>query len=348
MNNLRVLIVEDSLVIRQLLRHVLEEAGFEVIGEAGNGLEAVEFVSRIQPDVITMDVHMPVMDGYSAARRIMESHPIPIVVVTASSNIGDSVTAMQVLEAGAITVLQKPQGPDHPHFQQDVAELVRTLKIAAEVKLVRRRGLRLADTQAFAGLPVQAADTTQHPRMVLIGASTGGPAALKAFLSHLQPQLPWPVLIVQHISPGFLPSLCEWLNLSSAIPVRVAEFGETVQPGHAYLAPDLCHMQVDDQGRVLLSDGEPRTLLRPSVAHLFSGALRYLHGQCIAILFSGMGQDGVEEMLQLRQHGALTLAQHPDTVVVNGMPGEAVKRGAASQVLTPEQMAELVLKLGRQ
>ncbi|MDH2432383.1 chemotaxis-specific protein-glutamate methyltransferase CheB [Pokkaliibacter sp. MBI-7] len=345
MNNLRVLIVEDSLVIRQLLRHVLEEAGFEVIGEAGNGLEAVEFVSRIQPDVITMDVHMPVMDGYSAARRIMESHPIPIVVVTASSNIGDSVTAMQVLEAGAITVLQKPQGPDHPHFQQDVAELVRTLKIAAEVRLVRRRGSRQADTQT---VPVQAAAPLLHPRMVLIGASTGGPAALKTFLSHLHPQLPWPVLIVQHISPGFLPSLCEWLNLSSAIPVRVAEFGETVQPGHAYLAPDLCHMQVDGQGRVLLSEGDARTMLCPSVAQLFSGALRYLQGQCIAILFSGMGQDGVEEMLQLRQLGALTLAQHPDTVVVNGMPGEAVRRGAASQVLTPEQMAELVLKLGRQ
>jgi len=286
---------------------------------------------------------MPKMDGYTAARRIMEEHPTPIVVVTASSNIDDTATAMRVLEAGAITVVQKPQGPSHPNFGRDARELIRILRVAAEVKLVRRRPAperQSAITEA-ASLPV----TTRMPKLVLIGASTGGPAALKSLLDRLSADLPWPILVVQHISPGFLPSLCEWLNYSSALPVRVAEFGEKVQPGHVYLAPDLCHMEIDDSLCIrLLADSESG-LLQPSVARLFASAARNVGADVVAILLSGMGSDGVDEMVQLRRLGALTLAQDPDSVVVNGMPGNAVKRGAVDRVLRPEQIAALLTKL---
>lgn len=336
-NPLRVLIVDDSPVVRQLIRFVLEQSGIQIMGEAENGEQALTMIASEQPDVITMDIHMPVMNGYEASRRIMEENPIPIVIVTASYKQQDAALAMHVLEAGAITVLQKPQGIDHPDFEQDARALVRTVQAASEVKLVRR--LRRSPLRQK---PMAVAAPAINAAVVAIGASTGGPVALKALLERLSPRLPCPVLIVQHIASGFLPSFCDWLAESSALPVSIGEYAETVLPGKVYLAPDRCHMEIDCEGKILLVDGTFDETLCPSVARLFESVARHHGKRSVAILLSGMGRDGAREMAALRALGALTLAQDPTTVVINGMPGEAVRLGAACHVLSPEQMAVLL------
>ena len=336
-NPLRVLIVDDSPVVRQLIRFVLEQSGIQIMGEAGDGEQALAIIANGHPDVITMDIHMPVMDGYEASRRIMEENPIPIVIVTASYKQQDAAVAMHVLEAGALTVVQKPQGVGHPDFERDARALVRTVYAVSEVKLVRRqrRSPLRQKTKVIATPAIK-------PAVVAIGASTGGPIALKKLLERLSPRFHCPVLVVQHIASGFLPSFCDWLAESSALPVSIGEYAETVMPGKDYLAPDRCHMEIDCEGKILLVDGTSDETLCPSVARLFQSVARYHGPQSVAILLSGMGRDGAREMAALRALGALTLAQDPATVVINGMPGEAVRLGAACHVLSPEQMAVLL------
>lgn len=340
---MNVLIVEDSLVLRQLLRYILEQAGINVIGEAGNGQEALDFVANCRPDVITMDIHMPVMDGIEATRRIMETCPIPIVVVSASYTLEESATALRVLEAGAITVVQKPCGPTDSYFERDAQLLVKTVRCMADVKLIRRiprppAAIPVIPTGAFRPMATQ-------PKIVAIGASTGGPQALRSLLATLHPNLPWPVLVVQHISPGFLSGFCEWLNGVSTLPVTVAQQGEILRAGHVYLAPDNQHMEVSNPGVIRLTDDEPINGLRPAAASLFASVSRHYGARSVAILLSGMGRDGANEMLQLKTQGAMTLVQSADTAVVNGMPGAAVKLGAACHALAPDDIAAMLNQL---
>ena len=337
---MKVLIVEDSDIVRQLLRFILEQGGLEVIGEAGNGEEALAAIRRRRPDVITMDIHMPVMDGYECTRRIMETDPIPIVVVTGSYNIHDSEFALRIMEVGAVTVVEKPRGLDHPNFEADAANLVKTVRNIGEIKLVRR--IRRDRSPS-----VPRNDRGRHPALVAIGASTGGPVALKTLLSRLEPPQLWPFLVVQHISHGFLPGFCEWLNTDSTLPVQIAEYGTEARPGQVYLAPDHHHLTIDAERRIRLVPNDSNGHLCPSASALFDSIHRHWGRQAVAILLSGMGRDGVREMLALNKQGALTLAQDAETAVVNGMPGEAVKAGAATHVLTPEAMAELLNRMAR-
>jgi two-component system chemotaxis response regulator CheB len=337
---MRVLVVDDSPVSRMLLRAVLEGEGYEV-REAGTGNEALQVLTGFVPDIITMDVHMPGMDGYEATERILEQHALPVVILSASVNHQASVTAMRALEAGALAVLEKPSGPTARDFEARVDELLRTLRSMAQVKIVRRRR-RPSETAPVATPPLVSQTAACAPQLVAISASAGGPLAIKAFLQSLAPRQPWPLVLVQHIAPGFLPSFRDWLASLTPIPILIAERGQRLTPGALHLAPDGHHLGFAADRSVILDDAPPEEYVRPAANYLFRSAARQFGKQAIGIQMSGMGRDGAEGLAELYQTGALTLVQEPGTAVIDSMPKAAIGLQAARQVLPPEGIAALL------
>lgn len=343
----RVLVVEDSAVLRQLLGHVLgADAGLEVVGYACNGREALEATLRLRPDVISMDLHMPEMDGLEATRLIMQTQPTPIVIVSSSSAREEVSSAFRLLEAGALAVAEKPPGPDHPRHEAAALELVRTIRLMAEVKVVRR--WKSGEARASGVRLPEPAPRHGAVELLGIGASTGGPLVLKTVLAALPRSCPFPVLIVQHIAPGFTEGLAHWLTAASGFAVRLAADGETPLPGHAYLAPDDRHLELGADRRIVLGAQAPEHGHRPAVSVLFRSLARVLGGRAVGVLLSGMGRDGAEELKAMKESGALTLAQNRESSVVHGMPGAAIALGAALRVLSPEQIAAALARLATQ
>jgi len=292
-----------------------------------------------------MDIHMPAMSGYETTRRIMETRPVPIVICTASFASADASNTFRALEAGALALVSKPVGPGHHQFEEMAAKLVETVFLMSEVKLVRRRPLVPRTIR-----PCTAADPIQLPAakghsVVAIGVSTGGPPVLQTILAGLPKNFPQPLLIVQHIASGFLTGLVEWLEQTTGFPTTIAQQGESLEPGHAYLAPDFHHLGVTPQGRVALSMAAPDNGLRPSVAHLFHSVAKASGAHAVAILLTGMGRDGAKELKELRDAGAVTIAQDAKSSIVHGMPGEAIKLDAATYVRSPEQIPALLIEL---
>ena len=342
---IKVLIAEDSPTLRELLAHILgSDPAIRVIGTVADGEQAVEAVMRIKPDVVTMDVHMPKIDGFEATRRIMGAHPVPIVIV--SGTLMDQVTAtFRAMEAGALAFVRRPSGIGHPDHDAAAAELVQTVKLMAEVKVVRRwtRPLR---TQVGRDMqPRTAVNAPADLKLVAIGASTGGPVAIQGILSALPKRLRVPVLIVQHIATGFVRGFADWLAQSCGLPVHVATHGESPLPGHAYVAPEDSHMGVERGPRVVLSNTTPENGSRPSVSYLFRSVAEKLGPDAVGVLLTGMGKDGAEELKLMKDRGAVTIAQDAQSSVVHGMPGEAIKLGAALHVLPADRIAAMVASL---
>jgi two-component system chemotaxis response regulator CheB len=333
------MVVEDSEVVRGFLVHVLgSDSDIRVVATARDGAEAVDKAALEHPDVITMDINMPRMNGFEATRRIMETNPTPIVIVSGNIDNREVETTFRAVEAGAVAVLERPPGLGSSGFEAGAAELVKTVKLMSEVKLVRRWPRRPG---AAAPRPVAVRPSVNHRiRVVAIGASTGGPPAINAVLSGLPRGFPVPVLIVQHIASGFGAGLAEWLSKVSGFPVNVATHGEMALPGRAYLAPDDFHLCIASGNRLALNRDEPVNGMRPSVSVLFRSLAQTFGGESAAVLLTGMGRDGAEAMRLLSDAGALTVAQDEDSSVVFGMPGAAVRLGAARHVLKPEQIAE--------
>ena len=342
---IRVLVVDDSPVARELLVYLLNsDAQLQVIGVVADGEQAIEAAQRLRPDVITMDIHLPRMDGYAATRAIMESAPTRIVMVSASPAIQAVAASFRALEAGALAVLAKPPGPGHPEHAACTDELLRTIKVMAEVGVVKRwKKTGTAVGQACPPVPPR-----RDLRLLAIGASTGGPLVLQTILARLQQPFGAPVLIVQHISAGFVAGLVEWLGRSCDFDVRIAVHGELAQAGRVYLAPDGAHMTAHADGRIVLTGVPPEHGVRPAVSCLFRSVAAQYGSHAAGVLLTGMGRDGAQELKDMRDAGALTIAQDRDSSIVYGMPGEAVKLGAAQHVLAPEAIATLLnmLKAG--
>lgn len=345
----RVLVVDDSPVVRELIIYLLEsDPAMQVIGTAANGLDAVEAVKQKSPDVVTMDYHMPTLNGLDATRRIMETHPVPIVIVSGSSARDEVAFAFKLLEAGALAVVEKPQGLGRAGHEAAARQLVQTVRLMAEVKVVRRWPKRSAGGTAAPAAPaVGRKPVLVRARGVAIGASTGGPVVLKTILSGLPKDFPAPILIVQHIADGFTPGLVEWLTQTTGFPVHLAAHGDSPLPGHAYVAPSGLQMKLAPNGTLALTGDAPENGHRPSVSCLFRSVAATWGHQAVGVLLTGMGRDGAEELKLMKDHGAMTVAQNFDTSVVHGMPGVAIELNAATHVLAPEEIAAVLGNLAK-
>lgn len=338
---LRVLVVEDSAVARQLLVRIIDDdPGLRVVGEARDGAAALGLANRLRPDIITMDVHMPVMDGVEATRRIMHEVPTPIVVVTASTDRAATSDSFAALRAGALTVVEKPRGPASPEFPRQARTLVSTLKLMAEVKVITWRARREPPPK----LPPEPR-APQRIDVVAIGSSTGGPAALATILGGLPSDTPVPILVVQHITAGFEESLVKWLNDVSALPVRLAAGREQLRAGEVLVAPQGVHLGTEGNGRAVLSDAPPVGPHRPSATYLFASVAEAYGRRALGVILTGMGSDGVEGLARLKGAGGWVLAQDEATSAVYGMPKEAVARGVADHVVALHDIAATMVRL---
>jgi two-component system chemotaxis response regulator CheB len=343
---IKILVVEDSMVVRDFLVLILSsDPDVRVVGTARDGEEALEAVRRMQPDVITMDIHMPKLNGLEATRRIMETDPTPIVIVSGSDNTQEVVTTFDAMEAGALAVLRRPAGLGHPEHEATARELVLTVKLMAEVKVVRRWPQRRYGEPVPKAVEMGLAQEPAKMRIVAIGASTGGPPVLHTILSALPKNFPSPLMVVQHMAVGFSRGFMEWLAQSSALPLHLATHGEVMLPGHVYIAPDNVQMKVARYDRIMLSNDEPENGLRPSVSYLFRSVAEIYGCDAVAGLLSGMGRDGAEELRLLKDKGAVTFVQDKASSVVHGMPGEAIRLDAAMLVLPPEKIAAVLTSL---
>lgn len=342
----KVLVVEDSAVIRDFIVSILgADPDIRVVGTAGNGEEAIEAVRSMHPDVITMDIHMPKMNGLEATRRIMETDPVPIIIVSGSDDISEVATTFNAVEAGALVVLRRPAGVGHPDHQLTARELVNTVKLMAEVKVVRRWPKNRQVLAASRTVEMGLAHEPAKLRIVAIGASTGGPPVLQTILAALPKTFPVPIVIVQHMAAGFSKGFIEWLEHSSALPLHLASHGDMMLPGHVYIAPDEMQMKVAQHGRIMLAGDPAENGLRPSVSYLFRSVAEVYGCDAVAGLLSGMGRDGAYELKLLKDKGAITFAQDKESSVVHGMPGEAIRLDAAMLVLPPEKIAAVLTNI---
>ncbi|MEI9895035.1 MAG: chemotaxis-specific protein-glutamate methyltransferase CheB [Chthoniobacter sp.] len=344
--NIDVLVVDDSKVTRQLLVHILEsDPQIRVIGAVTDGQAAVDFVAANCPGVVIMDIHMPGMDGFEATRRIMETQPVPIIICSATTDPKEVATTFRSMEAGAVAFVEKPLGPESDNFQETVANLLQTIKLMSEVKVVRRWPKLRA---AVAPVRVPPGDSKSGPagiRFIGMGASTGGPPVLQTILSSLPKNLPVPILIVQHIARGFLPGLAEWLGQTTGWQIHLAAHGTCPLPGHVYLAPDDFHMGVTPSGHIYLTREAPENGLRPAVSFLFRSLAEAFAAHVVGVLLTGMGKDGAIELKLMKDRGAETIAQDRESSVVHGMPGEAILLGGATHVLAADKIAETLAML---
>jgi two-component system, chemotaxis family, protein-glutamate methylesterase/glutaminase len=333
----RVLVVDDSSAVRALLAQILGAApGLRVVGCAANGEEALRLAHELKPDVITMDLQMPRMDGYEAIRHIMQSCPTRIVVVSGSEDRAEVDASFRAIEAGALVLVRRPYGPGNPAHAETAAALVRTVRAMAEVRVVRR--------WPDARRPAARTPGAQR-RLVAIGASTGGPTVLRDILAELPPGFPLPVVIVQHLAPGFTEGMADWLSGASGYPVEVLQDGAALLAGRAYLVPDGRQPALGAGIACRLLPAPAEHGMCPSVSHLFRAIDPELRPATAAVLLTGMGKDGAAELKQLREHGALTIAQDRASSVIYGMPGEAVRLDAAMLVLRPPEIGKLLARL---
>lgn len=330
---IRVLIADDSLVAREMLTQILSsDDGIEVVGTASNGQEAVDMVARLRPDLVTMDVHMPKMDGLEATERIMAYTPTPILVVS-SSVYGEGMgRAFDALAIGALEVMKKPEPRDWAALEAIGRDIIRRVKILARVRVIThirgRRGSKHRPETAH----IRPAAVAKRIQLVAIGSSTGGPSALLNVLGRLPADFRLPIVIAQHIAEGFVPGLANWLDAGCKINVVPAEDGKAVVPGTAYLAATGANLEIDGM-TTRFTVPKSGQLYIPSADTLFESAARSYGRHAVGVLLTGMGADGAAGLKRMHDTGAPTICQDEATSTVWGMPKAAIDAGAADVVL---------------
>jgi two-component system chemotaxis response regulator CheB len=345
--SVRVLIVDDSPVAREVLKDVLEsDAEIRVVGMAGTGKEAVELTARLKPDVVTMDLVMPGMDGMEATERIMARNPTPILFLSAFIGPDGAYSRSDALAAGALDVVQKPPAMPDPSWQREAGSLTQKIKSLARVPVVTH--LRLARRRMGEGGVARDADRLAiEPRRaamaVVIGGSTGGPKVIDELLSALPASYEAAVIVVQHLAEPFLPALLASLRPHCALEIKVAKDGDRLRPGRILFAPPSAHLVVAPGGRVRIDAGEPVRGFRPSIDVAMTSVAQAFGPRACGVLLSGMGADGAAGLQAIRQAGGETMVQDESTCVVFGMPRAAIDLGAAQHVLSPAGLARHLL-----
>lgn len=338
---IRVLIAEDSPLIATMMRDLLgEEPEIGVVGWAKNGQEAIRLTNSLQPDVITMDLNMPVLGGLEAIKTITSIRRTPILVISQMIESRDSDLAFEALRSGAVDIMGKPAGYGESGLRNIKEELIARIKAVARIRPIRL--VRKAPAN-----PPRIKLTGQQERkgkVVVIGASTGGPPALAVILKALPPDFPFPIAVVQHIAPGFVTGLAQWLSRESPFSAKVATNEEFIKAGTVYLAPDNAHLEIGADKKILLSNGPPVRGHRPSVDRLMESAAHSYGRHTVGILLTGMGSDGAEGLKRIREAGGKTIVQDEATSLVFGMPKEAILRGAAEIVSPLEKIPEEIVQ----
>ncbi len=342
--NIRVLIVDDSPTVRAILVAMLEDTpGIKVVGQARDGEEAVQLNTTLRPDVITMDIRMPHMNGLEATRQIMTSEPTPIVVVATSIYDSDMRIAFNAVAAGALTVVEKPNGLLPADFEAVRTQLVTAIRLMSDIQVVP---LWPGGSPLEADLtPPPATHPTAgrfHIQMVAIAASTGGPGTLNQILHDLPADFPIPIVVVQHITRGFAQGFARWLDGLTPLQVNLARDGDRIAPGQVVIAPDDMHLTIVPGGIIRLDQSPPVQGLRPSATRLFESVARAYGPRALGIVLSGMGEDGVEGLAALHHVGGHIIAQNEESCVVFGMPKVAIERGVVDEILSPPDMTRLL------
>ncbi len=347
---LRVLIVDDSATVRHHLTALIAETSdMVVVGEAHDGQEAIALAARLQPNVISMDVLMPRLDGLAATRHLMQQMPLPIVIVTSRLRRSEVDLAFLALQAGALAVVETPPSRDQPDFPVRRDQFLTTLRAMAKVSLVRRWGQTGQLPSAATALHEAAPPVVNmRPQVIAIGASAGGPMALRVILGALPAGLSAPIAVVQHMAEGFVDGMVRWLDTCTPLRVMEAQQGQVVRPGEVVVAGSGAHLTLQRAGngvRVTLLTDRLDSAYQPSVDVLFESLAQNFGARALGILLTGMGADGARGLLAMRQRGARTLVQDRQTCLVYGMPGAAVERGAAEQIVPLDRIAPTILDL---
>jgi len=355
MKQVKVLVVDDSAFMRKAISMMLEsDPEILVVGKATNGVEGVEMVKELKPDVVTLDIEMPRMDGLTALKQIMAENPTPVMMVSSLTTEGASAT-LDALSLGAVDFIPKQLSFVALDIIKIKDELLKKIKHIARNKprfyFAARHHPKAAEINRAVrreadGSPQSGRTCRQRPGIVAIGSSTGGPPALQAIIPRLPENLPAPIIVVQHMPPTFTKSLAERLDSLSAVQVKEAEHGETLHPGTVYIAPGDKHLTVRNMissGRILLSDEPSSTLHRPAVDIMVKSIAEGYGSRVLGVILTGMGSDGLEGLRLVKAKGGLVFAQDEASCVVYGMPRAVVENNLADKVVHIDHMANEIV-----
>ncbi|MDP1875765.1 chemotaxis-specific protein-glutamate methyltransferase CheB [Phenylobacterium sp.] len=341
----RVMIVEDSLVVRELLSHIIgRDPRFVIAAAVASAEEALAEIPRVRPDVISMDIRLPGMDGLEATAQIMADHPTPIVVIADAVEDASLRISMNALKAGALTVVEKPAGPSNASYERLADTICTQLYIMSSVPVIRRRSIGTPRDVRSALRPTSPG-AFERLDFLALAASTGGPPALAKVLGALPASFPAPVLLVQHMGTAFMEGFARWLDGLTALRVVLAEDGVMAQAGCVYVAPGDRHLAIRSSGVLRITQDPPVSGQRPSANILFGALAEAAPTRTVAALLTGMGEDGAQGLSRLSQGGAHTIAEHASTAVVNGMPAAAVRLRAARDILPLDLIGPRIIQL---
>ncbi|MFC1562544.1 chemotaxis-specific protein-glutamate methyltransferase CheB [candidate division KSB1 bacterium] len=340
---IKVLIVDDSQLVRNVLTEILEsDSGIKVIDTASNGLEALNKAAELKPDIITMDIEMPVMDGIEATRRITDEYSIPILVITDPEIKRKREVPFHAIKAGAVNVLEKPAAPTEEKFKKRASQIIREVKIVSSIKVLKRNKAKSGKSKP-AKLQL---DKSNNTEVIAIGSSIGGPKGLLAIFEKLPDNFSVPILVVQHIGKDFMEGLARWISLSTRLSVVIAKSGEKIKPGFIYFAPGGYHMRINSGGEISIFNGKPVNSCKPSIDVLFASVAESYNKKALGILLTGMGEDGAKGLLNIKKTGGRTIAQNEETSLVFGMPAKAIECGAVNEVHPLQDIITMIKNTG--